>query len=392
MYDASKNEFLKNQEILVSGKNIVKVGKNLSAPANAEIFDLSNSTVIPGLIDAHTHFLTLQKAGEETAIDAMLNSDVARILRAAKIARQYLEAGITTVRDLGNSGQYLDVSLRDAIRNCSIDGPSMQVSGPIISPIGGQWVKISDEVVAREYSVIKNKDEATAEVMRHIHHDVDIIKITVDNSPNKLLLSEEEIKAITVTAHAYGLKVTAHATSDQSVRSAIYAGVDGIEHGYSIADSTLDLMVKRNVYLVPTDVSLDGAFRIVESMGRKPSKDELMQYPVSPWQNRLKRAYDKGVVIVSGSDKYLELNEPYGEIAKDVLVAYFETKIPVKDVIRFATYNASIALGQKDRIGVLKEGAKADIVAFDGDLESDFKTVLRRTNLVMHEGKIYVRK
>src|SRR5256885_14832512 len=144
LYDSEKNTFLDNQEILIKGKKIIKVGKKLKADS-AEVINLQNCTVSPGLIDAHTHILTIQKINDPLETDILMNSDIERSLRAAKIARTYLEAGFTTIRDLGNSGMFLDLNMKRAINNGWIVGPHMIVSGPILSPEDGQFFNLSSQ-------------------------------------------------------------------------------------------------------------------------------------------------------------------------------------------------------------------------------------------------------
>src|SRR5215471_11790297 len=144
-YDSEKNVFLEKQDILVTGNDIIKVGKNLTKPDSAEVIDLQNATVAPGLIDAHTHVLTIQKSEDPLEVDMLMHSDIERSLRAVKIARSYLDAGFTTIRDLGNSGMYLDLNLKRAINNGWFVGPRMLVSGPIISPEDGQFFGLSSQ-------------------------------------------------------------------------------------------------------------------------------------------------------------------------------------------------------------------------------------------------------
>ena len=131
MYDSENNVFLKDQEILVEGKKITKVGTGIKAADGTEVINLKNCTVSPGLIDAHTHLLTIQKSTDPLETDVLMNSDIERSLRAVQIAKTYLEAGFTTIRDLGNSGMFLDLNLKRSINNGWVTGPRMIVSGPI---------------------------------------------------------------------------------------------------------------------------------------------------------------------------------------------------------------------------------------------------------------------
>ena len=395
LFDSEKAVFLKDYFVVVEGSRIIKVAKSADEFKNNSTFiDLSQSTVIPGLIDAHTHFLFMQKSGIPMENDLVENSDLDRVLRGANTAKSFLEAGITSVRDLGNSGQYLDVTLKNAIEKKWISGPRMFVSGPIISPPNGQFGKLSylhKALPAKEYSVVKTVDEAVSAVNEHIFNGVDVIKICATND-NGLLLSVEQMKAMVKTAHQKGLKITAHATYDEIIRDAVEAGVDGIEHGYGVADSTLQLMAKKNVYLVPTDGSFEGYKGIVTYSKSAITDDDIKNF-VATTKDRLLRAVKWGVTIVYGSDLYLYTPRPIGLEAKNTLVSYFEAGLSVPAVLQIATQNAALALGQQNNLGVIKANATADIVAFDGDLETNFKGLIYdKVSFVMKEGVVYKQK
>lgn len=371
--------FQKNVQILVTNGKVAKIGTNITVPPDAKVIECPNCTVTPGLIDMHTHLLYREDPNSKSVLeDGINNTDADRSLRAVKICRNLLKGGFTTVRDVGNSGEYLDVSLKKAINARSFQGPTVFASGPIISPYGGQTYNLPIQyqyLVDEEYRVVKNVDDAKLAVKEHIKMEVDVIKICADNTPGNLLLSVEEIKAITETAHEYGLQVTAHATFDKSVRRAVLAGVDGIEHGYGISDSTLDLMRKRNIYLVPTDISYSGALKIFKLQNRAVDTSYVRSM-INSFKERLQRAYKKGVTVVYGSDYYLNISYDEGDASKDGLLSYFEAGIPANEVLKCATLNAAAALGRKGRLGVIKENSVADIVLFDGDLENDFSNVL----------------
>lgn len=394
MYDSGKNIFLKNQEILIQGNKITKVGTGIKAPAGAEIISLQNCTVSPGLIDAHTHILTIQKNNEPLEADVLQNSDIERSLRAVKIAKTYLEAGFTTIRDLGNSGMFLDLNIKRAINNGWIVGPRMIVSGPILSPEDGQFFNLSSQnrfVIDREYRVIKNVEDARQAVKDHISHGVDVIKVVMGDG--RLTLKLEEVKSIVETAHQYGMKVTAHATYDQVIATALEAGVDGIEHGYGIADSLLDIMAKKKVYLVPTIGTFE-SYRELSDPEKKQSEDQLkgLKDFVRKSEEIVKKAIDKGVMVVNGADMYIYTPKPQGEVAKNSMEAYYVGCGKANEVLKTATKNAAIACGVDWFTGEIKENMNADIVAFDGDLETDFVSSLYKIKLVMKGGVIYFNK
>ena len=393
-YDAEKNQFLKNQEILIENNKIKAVGTKLTAPKGAQVIDLPNATVTPGLIDAHTHLLMLQRVEDNLATDVLLNSPERRVLRAASYARSYLESGFTAIRDLGNSGQYLDVEVAIAINRGYIPGPRMYTSGPILSAMDGQFYQLPfkdhDRITQSEYRVIKNAEDAALAVKEHVNNNVQVIKIVAFGE--RLGLETDELAAIVKAAHAHRLPVTSHATVDWVVRKSIDAGVDGIEHGYYIEDSTLELMARKGIYLVPTDPSIQSMIDVEEAQHIKEHNTATIQKNLQPLADRLKRAMQKGVMIVAGSDAYLDLKGSRGDAAKQTLAAYAEDGLSAAEVLKTATYNAAIALGKKNELGVIREGAKADIAIFNGDLENDFKKVLFDVSLVMKDGKIVYRK
>jgi imidazolonepropionase-like amidohydrolase len=385
---------LQNQQILIRDNKIIGVGTQLAVPKGTTIIDLPGATITPGLIDAHTHLLTLQQMNENLVVDAILKSGESRVLRGAGMAKTFLDAGFTAVRDLGNSGYYLDVELKRAINNGYIPGPRMYVSGPILSAMDGQFfqlpLKDQEKITTHEYRVIKGVEDARLAVKEHANNSVDVIKIVAFGE--RLGLSKQEMKAIVETAHENRLKVTAHANVDWVIRDAIAAGVDGIEHAYSIADSTLMLMKERNIYMVPTDPSSASYIKSYELLNQKNYSLDDIRKELKPLHERLLNAVQKGVMIVAGSDMYIDLKIPQGEGAKQTLVAYFEAGLKPADVLKTATANAATALGKKGQIGVLKENAFADIAVFDGDLEKDFKKVLFDVKMVIKDGKIVYSK
>lgn len=394
LYDSEKNSFLKNQEILVKGKKIEKVGTNLTKPEGAEVINLQSCTVTPGLIDAHTHVLTIQKMTDPLETDLFINGDMERTLRAVGICKSFLEAGFTTIRDLGNSGQFLDLNLKRAIGNGWMIGPRMVVSGPILSPEDGQFFNLASHnrfVIDKEYRVIKNVEDARQAVKDHFSKGADVIKVVMGDG--RITLPLEEVKMIVETAHSFGIKVTAHATYDAVIDRALEAGVDGIEHGYGIADSLLDKMARKKVYLVPTIGDYDAYIRLFADNERKITPDELngLRSYVTAGETIVKKAIEKGVMVVNGSDMYLFNKIPQGQAAKNTLDTYFEACNNPADVLKTATKNAAIACGVDGFTGVIKENMTADIVAFEGDLEKDFKKTLYKVKFVMKEGQIYVR-
>lgn len=394
-YDSEKNVFLTNQQVLVRGKIIEKVGTNITKPKDAEVINLPNCTLTPGLIDAHTHVLTIQKMTDPLEADLFQNADIERTLRGVEICKTFLEAGFTSIRDLGNSGMFLDLNLQRAIKKGWVEGPRMIVSGPILSPEDGQFFNLASHnryVIEKEYRVIKNVEDAKQAVKDHISKGADVIKVVMGDG--RLTLTLDEVKAIVEKAHSYGIKVTAHATYDDVINRALDAGVDGIEHGYGISDSLLDKMARKKVYLVPTIGNKAAYIRLFKDNNKEMSAEELngMDEYVAGTELIVKKAMDKGVMVVNGSDMYLFNKIPQGEAAKNTLDTYFEACKNPADVLRTATKNAAIACGISEFTGVVKEKMMADIVVFEGDLEKDFIQSLYKVKLVMKEGRIYLNK
>ncbi|WP_128547886.1 amidohydrolase family protein [Larkinella soli] len=391
LYDSEKNSFLSKQEILIQDGVIRQIGPRLSAPKGAIVLDLSRHTVAPGLIDAHTHLLLNQKQTRTGMEDASKIPAEERMRQALAFAKADLEAGITTVRDVGNSGQFLDVQLRKLLAEGKAPGPTMYVSGPILSPPGGQFGKLAPAdtfVIKQEYRVIRGAADARAAVLEHLKQGVNVIKVCM-NTDNRVL-APEEIKAIVATAHENGIPVTAHATYDESARDAVLAGVDGIEHGYALSDSTLILMAKRGAYVVPTDVSREKAAIMVAGIGMKGKEaEDYIATSLNTFHDRIRRAREKGVMIVAGSDYYFDIKGVgRGEGSVDVVLSYFEAGLSAADALRTATYHAAKALGILTHTGILKKGMKADLVAFDGDLEQTFPRSLTKVKTVIKGGKM----
>lgn len=391
LFDPAQGKMLLNQEILVEGNGIMAIGEKLNVSANARIIDLSKYTVLPGLIESHQHVFYSEPLNgnftEENVKLISMEGDALRILRALKRARTFLDAGITSIKDLGNSGQYLDVALRQAIREGSAEGPRIFPSGPIISSVGGQMPGLLpgyEFMADKEYRIVKSTEDARLAVKEHINYGVDVIKICADNAPNNTSLSVEEMKAIVETAHRYNKKVTAHATGARSIYEAIEAGVDGIEHGYNLPDSAAMLMAKKGIYFVPTNLRIDDYMKFTK-MSREEATKQL-----SSTQNRiLTMAVKAGVKIVAGSDFYADFGIPRSDGFKNLLLAYYEAGMKPLDILTASTKTAGEFLNLPDKLGVIKKDAWADIIAIEGDIENDFTKAIFKVKFVMKNGKIF---
>jgi imidazolonepropionase-like amidohydrolase len=394
LYNSESNRFIENQTIWIEGNLIKAVGQSIKIPPTAQVIKLPAATVTPGLIDAHTHLLTSQKLPENLAVDSWINSPARRVLRGASYAREYLNAGFTAVRDLGNSGQYLDMELAIAIRRGYVTGPHIFGSGPIISAMDGQFYQLPFEergkIAQKEYRVVSGVEDAVLAVKEHVNNGVDLIKIVAFGE--RLGLELSEMKAIVKTAHAHGLKVTAHSTGGASMASAIEAGVDGIEHAYYVSDTLWKKMVTRNIYMVPTDPSFNSIIQMQKSQGQTAHDTVAILSELKPLRNRLLRAKKEKILLVAGSDAYIDLPVSRGDAAKEMLIAYQEEGLTVEESLQTATLNAAKAIGQEGRLGIIKPGVKANLVIFNGNLQKDFRNTLFNVYMVIKDGCICKRE
>ena len=394
LYNPESNHFLENQMIWIEGDQIKAVGRSIKIPPTAQVIKLPGGSMSPGLIDAHTHLLTNQKLPENLAVDSWINSPARRVLRGAGYAREYLNAGFTAIRDLGNSGHYLDMELASAIRRGYVTGPHMFGSGPIISAMDGQFYQLPyDErkkITQREYRVVSGVEDAVQAVKEHVNNGVDVIKIVAFGE--RLGLEPEEMKAIVKTAHAHGLKITAHSTGGASMASAIEAGVDGIEHGYYVNDTLWRKMAAKNIYMVPTDPSFNSIIQTQKSQGQVTHDTVAIRTELKPLRDRLIRAKKEKILLVAGSDAYFDLPVSRGNAAKEMLIAYVEEGLTIEESLQTATLNAAMAIGQEGKLGIIKQGVKANLVIFDGNLQKDFRNALFNVYMVFKDGKIVYAK
>lgn len=398
VFDSERGAILGPEDVLVRHGVIDSVAPHLAAPAGARVVDLRGLTMLPGLIDVHTHLLYLEAPGPgitlENAKAIIIEGTPLRALHGAARARTFLAAGITTVRDLGNSGQYGDVALREAIDDGSVDGPRMITAGPGLSPEGGQFpglLQRYQSIAEEEYRIVRGPEDAAQAVTEHANFGSQVIKIYSNNTPNRGSLSLEEMQAIVAEAQRLGLRVAAHATSDDAVWRATTAGVTSIEHAYQVADSTLALMARKGTFLVPTDLdsaTLNRYLTLMASAGpARPPAGQMAAYLASE-HDRLRRAMKAGVPIAAGSDNYLDLHMPQGSAAKHNLYAYAEAGMPPAEILQAATINAARLLGREGQLGVIKKGASADLIAVAGDPIQDIKA-LEHVRFVMKQGTVY---
>lgn len=398
-YDSEQNILVKDRIIRIEGNKIIEVKKDISISKDAKIIDLTDYTVLPGLIDSHTHVLFDQEPHDDFAKHSIstlvLENQALRTLRGVKRAQSYLDVGITSIKDLGNSGEFLDIALRDAINEGSIEGPRIFAAGQIMSGPGGQIYGVQkkyQEIISDEYRIIKSPEDAINAVREHINQGVDLIKICADNLPNNTKLTVPEIEAIVKTAHKNGLTVTAHAIKNESAWDAIKAGVDGIEHGFFLADSTLNLMAEKNVFLVPTENSLDYMETYYQLQGKNPDQLSWLDRYMTDMKRRLMKAIEKGVTIVAGSDNYTNIQVTRGASSRDMFKAYYQSGMKPLNILQSATYLAAKNISKENELGILQPKSFADIIALKGDIENDFLNAIKNVVFVMKDGNIYIDK
>lgn len=397
MLDVKTGTVVPNASVVVTGARIVAAGANVSTPAGATVIDLGNAMLLPGLIDSHTHLLQNYE-GRIGSDDPNMVLTVAamgttrRALLGAAMGRQDLEAGITTVRDLGNSGLDGDVALRDAINNGWVVGPRVVASTRAVAAAGGQFGWLAPEaqqLISNEYVVISGVEEARRAVRQAFYDGADLIKVIVNTGPR--VVSVDELKVIVEEAHRVGKRVAAHATDDQATRIAAEAGVNSIEHGYSLPDDAIKTMKEKGIFLVPTDYP---AQFYVDALGGMVTPEQRAQRMaaaqpfVTRSADRLRRAMNAGVRIAYGSDEYYDApGRTRGQSSLLTLQAYQEAGMSPLDVLRAATLNSADLLGLSDRIGAIEAGKFADIIAVDGDPLKDVKD-LQHVRFVMKGGQV----
>jgi len=387
--DVKTGRLLSDQTLVIEDGKVLSVtaSSEAKAPADAVRIDLPNATVLPGLIDAHTHLTMDQNFGYER----LALSIPRETLIGAKNARVTLQAGFTTVRNVGAPG-YSDVALRDAINAGDVPGPRMLVSGPALSITGGHC---DNDLLPFEYHATSDgvADGIAAvqhKVRENIKYGSDLIKVCATggvlskgDDPQASQYTLEEMKAIVADAHRLGRKVAAHAHGAQGILWAAEAGVDSIEHGSYIDDAGIAEMKKNGTYLVPT-LYLGDWF--LENAERNHVPDFLLgkaKAVMPAARQNIAHAFASGVKVAFGTDAAVY---PHGLNAHEFAVMVKLGLTPLQ-AIQTATVNAADLLGWQGKVGSLEPGAWADIVAVDGNPLKDV-TTLEHVKFVMKGGDV----
>ena len=387
--DVKTGQTLRDAAIVIEGDKIVSVGPASAVPAATDttVINLPTATVLPGLIDAHTHLTFNPSFGYE-----MLGISVPReALIGAHNARVTLEAGFTTVRNVG-ARAYSDVALRDAINAGDVPGPRMLVSGPPLSITGGHC---DNDLLPFEYHATNDGVADGVESVQHktreiIKYGADLIKVCATggvlskgDDPNASQYTLEEMKAIVADAHRLGRKVAAHAHGAQGVIWASEAGVDSVEHGHLMNDAAIAALKKNGTYLVPTLYLVDWQRENATKANLPDFAKRKMEMVSEMGKTNAKKAFEAGVKIGLGTDAAVY---PHGLNAHELAV-YVSLGMSPLQAIQTATVNDADLLGWSDKIGTLEPGKWADMIAVDGDPLQDI-TVLQHVKFVMKGGEV----
>jgi imidazolonepropionase-like amidohydrolase len=342
--------------------------------------------VLPGLLDAHTHLCADIHPHWDLGdfwIMAQQRRAGYRAILGAKHASEMLQAGFTTVRDLGNAGDYLDIDLVTAIRHGHVAGPLVIPAGRIIAPFGGQfWDKPADRRLLQnpEYYFADSRDELRRAIRENVYWGARVIKVVVDAQAYQY--SADDLRFIVEEAGHAGVTVAAHVQTQRGARAAIEAGVASIEHGWTLTDEDLALAKRNGVVLVGTDFTV--AQLVAQGM-----EEAAAQRSHARRVERLRRARRAGVTVVFGTDVVTTPDSTSrGEAAMGYLDSFAESGFPPAEILRTMTVDAARLLGVDGERGTIAPGKAADLVAVPGNPLEDIQ-VLKGVQFVMRDGVIY---
>jgi len=409
LLDPRTGSVLSPAAVLIENGRIREVGApsrvEADAPAGVSVIDLGDATVLPGLIDSHTHlFLDIVVPPEEERrrhangefapglLLAIVESPSKRALMAAQLAREDLESGFTTVRNLGHSGIDGDTELRDAINAGRIPGPRLLASGrKLIAQ--GSYVQalnpaLAEAILQQEFLLLDSPDRARQAVRQNVFQNVDLIKVTIGED-----LSRAELAAVAEEAHRQHLKLAVHAADEASIQIAIDAGADSIEHGNDVTDAQLALMRDKGLYLDLTPTWFDGFWTTIHEVSvLSPASRATLAASDERRRQRaaalVARVLKSGVKFAAGSDMcWFHPGKTRGEASAVMFANLRHAGMPAREIIRAVTTDAAEMLGWPDRIGAVEPGKLADLVAVVGDPLADV-TELQRVVFVMKGGQV----
>ena len=395
LFDSVSGKLVDHGVIVVSGSRIQAVGGDAKIPADAQVIDLGDATLLPGFIDAHVHLS--EESGPNWYLD--FYNDIMRFpteqaLYGAHYAKVTLDAGVTTVRDVGSS-DFIALGLRNAIRAGMIPGPRMLIANYAIGSTAGHadqhpYPPERIAVAGPIKGVCNGPDECRAAVRYQIKYGADVIKfmpsggvLSLSDPVDNPQLTQEEMNAIVSEAHSWGRKVAAHCHGDRAAKMAITAGVDSIEHGTFLQDDTLAEMKKKHVYLVATLLAGATVLQYVDKF--PPAIAVKARAAAAQAQQMFQHAVRIGVPLAMGTDAAVE---PHGSNAREFSLMVKNGLTPAQALIA-GTANSADLLGLADQVGTLTVGKLADIIAVPGNPLADL-TVTEHVVFVMKEGTVYL--
>jgi imidazolonepropionase-like amidohydrolase len=384
MLDVKSGSIVHDAVVLIQDEKITAAGASLKIPAGAEVVDLGNATLLPGLIDCHTHLMARMSDDDPQGygLSLLTKSQAFRALEGAADARITLQAGFTAVRDVESEGSgYADVALRDAINQGLVDGPRMQVATRGIAAVGKYFpFDISPDLVdfPTGAQMISGPEEARRAAREQIGHGANLLKVYADWGVPTLTV--EEIRPIVEEAHKAKIKVAAHADSPDGIRNALTAGVDSIEHGHRADRGSFELMKEKNVFWVPTI----GYYFYSVDTAKSPQPHKYMQETLERTRQNISTARELGVRVANGFDP--SSAEAHGKNARE-LIAMTKLGMSPLEAIHAATTNAAELMGWQDKVGSIETGKYADIIAVSGDPIADIGE-LEHVKFVMKGGVV----
>jgi imidazolonepropionase-like amidohydrolase len=381
LIDPSNSSVAKNQIILVKDGKITAVGAGVAIPKDAQVVDLSGEWVMPGIMDAHTHVTLIERGhGIPLSEDYLEKGKGTRALEGLRISQSLLNAGITTVRDVGNEGNYASVDLRNAINKGWFAGPTILTAGKIIAPFGGQSKNTPPDIGPFwrfEYIDADGPDEIRHAIRENIFYGADLIKLVADNGPYHY--SEEEIRAAAFETHHANRALAVHVLGGEAARNVILGGADSIEHGWDLDDELLRLMKEHGTYLAGTDFPAAHLEAAEYKNATKRGADIL---------DRLSRAHKIGVKMAFSTDAVFDLpGKTRADMTWDYIGVWRAAGVPPADILKAMTTNcAELFRIQKER-GAIATGLYADIVAMPENPLENAESI-RKINFVMKNGAV----
>jgi imidazolonepropionase-like amidohydrolase len=394
LFDSVSGTLIEHGVVVIAGGKILAAGAAAKIPEDAKVIDLGDATLLPGFIDAHVHLSEVASPNwYEDFYHGILRFPAEQALYGAQYAKATLEAGITTVRDLG-SEDYIALGLRNAIKAGAVPGPRMLVANYAVGSTGGHAdqgpVPPQKIAVAGPIQGVCNGPEQCREAVRYqVKYGADVIKfmpsggvLSLSDPVDNVQLTQEEMNAIVSEAHAWNRKVAAHCHGDRAAKMAIAAGVDSIEHGSFLKDDTLAEMKRKHVYLVAT---LFAGVWVGERLDKFPPAIAVKaKAAAAQAQQMFQHAVKIGVPLAMGTDAGVE---PHGMNAREFALMVKNGLAPAKALMAGTAGGAEL-LGVADQTGTLQAGKSADIVALPGNPLKDIGAT-EHPLLVMKEGVIY---